>query len=396
MKIVHIEDFFHPDAGYQVNILSKYQVNKGNSVTVVTSDMRKIPENLKSFFGGSDIEKYDRSFTNRTGVYIIRLPILKYYSGRSIYTWKLYKVLKELNPDILFVHGNDSFAGVLLTLFRRRLNFPMIMDNHMLEMASVNRFNKLYNWSYRSVIKPIITRERIKVIRLVNDDFLIKNLGIPRFLSPVISFGTDIMQFHPDPVKRTAIRKANNINPEDFVVLYMGKLTEDKGVLLLANAFKEKISLSRRVILVVVGTVSSEYGRTVEKVFNASENTIIRFPTQKYSDLPEFYHLSDAAVFPRHCSLSFYDAQACGIPVIVENNTINVNRVTTNNGILFQSGDYKDLREKIIYMASLPADQYAQMKQSSIDYIQTNQLDYNIIADQYDRILKESIAEFKN
>lgn len=49
MRIVHIEDFFHPNAGYQINILPKYMVKQGHSVTIVTSEMEKIPEGLTVF-----------------------------------------------------------------------------------------------------------------------------------------------------------------------------------------------------------------------------------------------------------------------------------------------------------------------------------------------------------
>lgn len=38
MKIVHVEDFFHPDAGYQINILPKYMAKMGHEVVVITSE----------------------------------------------------------------------------------------------------------------------------------------------------------------------------------------------------------------------------------------------------------------------------------------------------------------------------------------------------------------------
>jgi len=55
MKIVHIEDFFHPDAGYQVNVLAKYLKKFGHEVIVITAEMDKIPEYLTRFFGRDNI-----------------------------------------------------------------------------------------------------------------------------------------------------------------------------------------------------------------------------------------------------------------------------------------------------------------------------------------------------
>ena len=85
MNIVHIEDFFHPDAGYQVNILSKYQSRIGNDVTIVTSKPDKLPDTLKRFFDFTNIEEIDREFYDSYKVKVIRVDLRAYISGRSIY-----------------------------------------------------------------------------------------------------------------------------------------------------------------------------------------------------------------------------------------------------------------------------------------------------------------------
>ena len=38
MRIIHIEDFFLSDTGYQINIIPKYQVIQGHEVYIVTSN----------------------------------------------------------------------------------------------------------------------------------------------------------------------------------------------------------------------------------------------------------------------------------------------------------------------------------------------------------------------
>ena len=55
MKIVHIEDFFHPEAGYQINILPKYMVRAGHEVTIITSEADKAAKQLTGFFGTDGI-----------------------------------------------------------------------------------------------------------------------------------------------------------------------------------------------------------------------------------------------------------------------------------------------------------------------------------------------------
>ena len=74
MKIVNIEDFFHPDAGYQINILSKYLASFGHEVIIITAETDKIPDELTAFFKRDNIEQLDKDYTEKYGVKIIRLP----------------------------------------------------------------------------------------------------------------------------------------------------------------------------------------------------------------------------------------------------------------------------------------------------------------------------------
>ena len=92
MRIVQIEDFFHPDAGYQVNILAKYFAKKGHEVVVVTAEMEKIPDELTSFFGKDNIDEKDRHYEQEYNVRIVRVPVKKYFSGRVIYKKCLKKI----------------------------------------------------------------------------------------------------------------------------------------------------------------------------------------------------------------------------------------------------------------------------------------------------------------
>ena len=62
MKFVHIEDFFHPDAGYQVNTLAKLQVEQGHEVFVVTAVLEKMPDTLVSFFGKVNIKEKNENY----------------------------------------------------------------------------------------------------------------------------------------------------------------------------------------------------------------------------------------------------------------------------------------------------------------------------------------------
>lgn len=392
MKIVNVEDFFHPDAGYQINILSKYLVALGHEVTIITSEMEKVPTTLTSFFVRENIEGRDQAYSNQYGVKILRLPLKGFISGRAIFTKELFFTIQAEKPDVVFVHGNDTLTGMRYLLKYKRLGYPLVMDSHMLEMASTNKFNKLFRRFYKHFFTPLITKNGIPVIRTQDDPYVEKCLGIPLSQCPWISVGSDTMLFYADEEARKRFRKDNNIPEDAFVIIYAGKLDESKGGLLLAEAIQKKVEAKRDIVFLIVGkTGTDDYGSKVEAVFSQSENQVLRFPTQLYTDLPKFYQSADCAVFPRQCSLSFYDVQACGLPVIFEDNNINVDRAAHENAVTFKSGDSQDFRNKIVEMCNLPTETFSKMKEKSIAFVK-GAYDYADIAKQYCRVIESTVA----
>ena len=393
MRIVQIEEFFHADAGYQVNILAKYFVKEGHEVYVVVAEMDKMPDELTSFFGKDKIAESDREYEEKYGVKIIRVPIKAYFSGRAIFDLSLFKIVDSLKPDVVFVHGNDTFTGMQYILKSRFLHYPIVSDSHMLEMASVNRFSRYFRKFYKFSITPIIKWQHIPIIRTQDDDYVERCLGIPLANCPWISYGSDMMLFHPDEEVKNNFRKKYGISKDAFVAVFAGKLIESKGALLLAQAFKDSFNTDREVVLIAVGNTVGDYGKTVENTFNESKNTVLRFPTQKYEELAKYYQAADIAVFAKQCSLSFYDVQACGLPVISENNNINVDRCSHDNGLCFESDNVEDFRNKIQILINLSKDEFAHMSKNSLDFV-LSEYDYGKKANEYLSVIEEKVDDW--
>lgn len=382
MKIVQIEDYFHPEAGYQINILSKYMAKAGHDVVIVTASLENCPDDTLSIFDKSNIEEKDARYSSKYNVRIIRIPVKKVVFGRVLFDKKIFKIIADEKPDILYVHGNDTLIGMQCLLKYRNWGLPMIMDSHMLEMASANKFNKIYRKAYKAIFTPIIVKNHIQVIRTQNDPYVEECLGIPLAQAPWISVGSDTLLFYPDKEKKEEFRKKNGIKADDFVVLYAGKLNENKGGMLLAEGIKKKIASPKNVVFCIVGNTTDEYGERVEKLFKESENRILRFPTQKYEDLAAFYRAADLAVFPRQCSLSFYDVQACGLPVLFEDNNVNIGRAQCGNAITFAAESVESFKEKLAEFVNMDLSQLELMGQHAKKYVE-EEFDYKKIADAY-------------
>ena len=393
MRILHVDETFHPAYGYQANPLAKYQQRQGNEVYIAAPTKDYLYPVYKEFGDdGSCLYQQDNDYMESTGVKIIRVPAKGYIMNRLNYGKDIFDVVEQIKPDVLFIHCVETLTAMKFLL--KRPPYPMMFDSHMLAMASQNKFAKVYEFIYKNFFTRIIKKNHYYVIRTQDDDYVNSHLGIPNKLTPFISFGTDTLLFRPSDEARAKFRKEHGIDEKEFVVIYTGKLIKNKGAKLLAEAFREKFEPS--ITLICVGTLpNDEYGREVQKIFEESENRIIMFPTQNYLKLSTFYQAADLSVFPKQCSMSFYDAQSCGLPVLSENNKVNIERCKLNNGDNFTAGSIEDFRTKIVRFATMEEDRLNQYKQNARRFIESG-YDYTDIALQYTDYLRKSIEQQKN
>lgn len=392
MKILHVDETFHPAFGYQANPLAKFQQKQGNEVYIVTPTKEFLYPVYHEFGDhGEHLVEQDATYEKSTGVKIIRIPAKGYFMKRLVYGREIFDVVEQVKPDVVFVHCIETLTAIRFIL--RNPKYPMVFDSHMLSMASGNKFAKVYEAAFRAIITPKIKHRKYDVIRTQDDDYVNSHLGIPEEQTPFISFGTDTLLFCPSEEARIKFRSEHEIGENEFVVIYTGKLTEAKGGKLLAEAFKKRFQVP--VTLVCVGTPpNDEYGRQVKKLLDDSENRIIMFPTQNYLDLAHFYQMADLSVFPRQCSMSFYDAQACGLPVVSEDNNVNVDRCSHQNGDNFSAGNVEDFRAKVMKFATMNSEEREKYKRSSRAFIESG-YDYAEIARQYTDYLKKALKRYK-
>lgn len=398
MHIVHIEDFFHPDAGYQLNVLTKYQARQGNKVTIVTSVIEKSPEYLLSFFSLDNIKSKDANFEKENNVKIERVAIYGFYSGRAIFKEKVFTFINALKPDVLFVHNNASYIGIRYTLKQSSLSYPIVYDCHMLKMASQNRFSSYFEKLYKKFITPKLINQGAIVFKVVKDNYLQEYLGIPANQCPFLPLATDELHFQYDEKKRIEIRKKFNIPLDAFVVVYAGKLNESKGALLLAKALEKKIQLKDKDLyfLIIGSTAKNEFGLRVENLFTSSINNVIRLDTQTYSFLPDYYSAADCAVYPRQCSMSFFDVQSIGLPVLLENIPINVERLKHGNGLLFESDSEESLRHKILSISEMEENDFETMSQNAKNFVLKSSASMTEVSNNLNETLTDLIQGFKN
>ena len=122
MKIVHVEDYFDPSAGYQINELLYAWKDFDDELFLITSnDMSPFHKKVDNYL--------DAKFEKETKVKIYRLkPILK-VSTRLLLK-DLNQTIKSINPDVVFMHGID-FKD--LRLLMKKPEYIIMRDCHVLD-----------------------------------------------------------------------------------------------------------------------------------------------------------------------------------------------------------------------------------------------------------------------
>lgn len=139
-------------------------------------------------------------------------------------------------------------------------------------------------------------------------------------------------------------------------ILFVGRLSEQKGVDILLDAMNEVIEKGFDSILAVVGDGPLRSELEV-KVNNLRITQYVTFAGDR-NDVIRYYHDSHILIIPSNWEglpLVLLEGMGCGIP-IVASDIGGIREVIQHgiNGLLFPMGDAKELASKIIYLMKNP------------------------------------------
>lgn len=161
-------------------------------------------------------------------------------------------------------------------------------------------------------------------------------------------------KFNPDNKSLetvTSLKKKFNINSNDKIVGYVGRLVKDKGIddLIIAwNLFKENIPNAK---LLLVGPIEEK-----DSISEYSKNQIISDPTIIFEDFvtdaSPYFSLMDIFVLPTYREgfpTVSLEASSMSLPVIITKATGCEEAIVENQTGLFISNDPVDIADKILF-----------------------------------------------
>jgi glycosyltransferase involved in cell wall biosynthesis len=343
LTIAHVTNYQVPGYGYDEIQLSREQTRMGHEVAIITSNYLH-PAGpysvLSQRFPSRHVAPRQESVD---GVSIMRLPSREF--ARRVWISGLERSLRELNPDVIHCHNLLQFhpARVALSRARGQHRGAIVVDDHM-HIGFMRRSvaGRLFYAAYRTLGQPVIGRRVDRFSAIADDtrDYLRTECGVKQRID-VVPLGVDVKAFAPDPQMRESTRSRLQLTPSTLVLLYTGKVIQEKGVHLLVEAAAQLGAEGTDVSVLVVGDADDVYKRSLESLaFGREAHLELRVcPSVDQDHLPEWYSAADVGVWPRQESMGVFQAMAAGLPVVVSANSGLAPMVVPGRGLTYWPED---------------------------------------------------------
>ncbi len=160
-----------------------------------------------------------------------------------------------------------------------------------------------------------------------------------------------------------ALRQGLGLPVNDDCIVFVGRVCAQKGIEVLLHAFSSLARSMDHVTLVIVGTVSTEYRKPLDKHLDSLDASVRRrIILRPASASPEsYYAAADVVCAPslgdEAFGLTVLEAMACGVPVIASELGI-VGRILgdENRGLLVAPGDPEELMQRLLFWLQHPSE----------------------------------------
>lgn len=185
-------------------------------------------------------------------------------------------------------------------------------------------------------------------------DFLVNEGVLPPCKARVIGAGSicgvDPLRFHSDPEARRAIRDELGIAQDAKVILFVGRLNRDKGMLDLAAAFEAIVVQHSNVELLLVGAEEDVPFVRIQEICHAGRD---RLHYVRFTSTPERYMTAaDIFCLPSYregFGMTIIEAAACGVPAVASRIYGITDAVEDGKtGLLFPAGDVAALTQALL------------------------------------------------
>jgi len=309
MRILVVTDQYAPMVGGVPNVtqtLAHGLAGRGHAVTLLVPDPGT----------GSQPGHVDDQQVGFACSSSVRWP---WYDGMRLALLSLSaarRVISALAPDVIHIHSPLTL-GVMARRAARQLSIPVIYTNHYLPenvRPGRTRRSRLFDAAFYAYLVRFANQCAHVTAPTVTALQLLRAQGL-RAPAQVISNGIDLRTYCPGPAD-SVIRDRYGLRADRPVILYVGRLSQEKGVDVLLSAVA-RLTTRAQVAIAGRGPDSVRLAATADRLGLSDRVKFLGFVPDP--DLPAIYRLADVFVIPSKAelqSLATMEAMATGLPVV--------------------------------------------------------------------------------
>ncbi|HSP23220.1 MAG TPA: glycosyltransferase family 4 protein [Planococcus sp. (in: firmicutes)] len=274
---------------------------------------------------------------------------------------KCIRILRQEKPDI--VNASTPKAGLIVTLAALICGVPIrIYNMRGLRLETTGGLKRRILLAAEKVSAGAATH-CLAVSNSLRDqviDFKIADSRKISVLGKGSGDGFDVGRFQLDSEKEREMKElktAYGFGPDDLVLGFAGRLTNDKGITELVNVFEHLARKYENLKLLIVGNYESTDPVAEETKSKIEGHPDITFTGFQKDPVP-FFHMMDVFVFltkrEGFGNVSI-EAALSGIPVVVSNVTGAKDTIVDGrNGFLVDGENQEDIAEKLELLILAP------------------------------------------
>lgn len=299
-------------------------------------------------------EKHFSEIEKREGIRMIPLYLSRVISPfqdlKSLI--QMYFILRREKPDI--VHTHTPKAGLIGLLAAKMARVPIRLHTvggiPWMEIKGLKKkilkYIEILTYSFAHKIYP--NSKGLK--QFILDQKLCSTQKL-EVLANGGSNGIDTDYFRADPVLRADMRATYNIQDDDIILGFVGRIASEKGINEWLQVF-QKIRKSYKVKILLIGLFEKVYGGLKSEVEERIQHDPDILWLGRFDDVRPYYNMMDIFVFPSYRE-GFPNAvlEACSmsLPVIATNiNGCNEIIQEGKNGLLIEPKSEDSLYEALI------------------------------------------------
>lgn len=283
-------------------------------------------------------------------------PPGSFFHGPSVLTMYisvlncLKKIIKDFNPQVIYAHTAtpDGYVGLKI---KERFGLPNIVTLHGSDINLYPFKDKItYNLTKQVILK---SNKIISVSKAIKNKA--EMIAVPQEPIEVIYNGVNTDEFIFDKKARVYMRQKIGVPLDKIVLIFVGNLLLQKGVMELLNAFYYAKRRLEKLFLIIVGEgpANSIMKNRVKEL--KIEKDVYFAGSQPNKEINNWLSASDILVLPSWSEghpIIILEAMSCSRAVIATNvGGISETIVNGKNGILIEKGDEKALIDAMIILS---------------------------------------------